>query len=282
MKFGFRTRSVAAGILAIVAASSAAAATTHHHVGAHSGWTYRIKSDKLHDGYSRWACTRSTNLVRLGFPYHPQALELCLRSEPAAGVDVYFDLPAGGQFECLQGCDVEMRFDTTEATTLGADTPNDGSDDTIFLNDEQPFITSVLGAKRLVVGVTFYNAGDQQLTFDVAGLKWDAPKAAAPKPPDPEGPIVWIARPTADELASDYPEQARRMGVAGYATLSCSIGADGVPFNCTVDTQVPGDLEFGAAALKASRAYKVDVAASSLPPGDRVEITIEFTPKRGD
>jgi TonB family protein len=236
--------------------------------------------------------------VRLGFPYRAQSLQLCIRDEPEAGLNVYFDLPAGGQFECLgsDGCEIEARFDSGQVESLAADTPGDGSDDTIFLNDEASFVTSVLASKRLIVGITFYNAGDQQLSFDIAGLKWRRPStegaSEAPPPPASTAPVAhsmagveivnpdWLRRPSGEDMAQYYPERASRMGVSGHVTMKCAVNVNGTVSGCLLVTEVPSDQEFGSAALKLAKLFKMSPTTPSglSVGGGTVNITMDFHP----
>jgi TonB family protein len=63
----------------------------------------------------------------------------------------------------------------------------------------------------------------------------------------------WSRRPTPAELASVYPERARRAHQDGQAVLHCRIDENGVPRDCSVAVEQPEGWGFGEAAVRATR-----------------------------
>lgn len=218
-------------------------------------------------------------------------MRLCLRQD-SAGTDVFIDLPAGGQYYCIgsDGCSVTVRFDRLAPKDIDAGTPGDGSDDTLFLYHEDDLVRAILGAKSMIVEAPLYQAGNQQLRFNVAGLRWEVPKvaeqagpalSAAPPLPRPISFLAdpkWTSKPGADDVARYYPERAQRLEASGTATIECSLTGKGTLTGCSVASEMPADMGFGDAAMKMAMLYKV---APRTPDGAslegaRVSATVAF------
>ena len=88
----------------------------------------------------------------------------------------------------------------------------------------------------------------------------------------------WVRRPNPSDLARFYPEGARQRGLAGRATLSCLVTAEGELANCSVSDESPADQGFGAAALSLSTRFKMGAIMKDGRPvaGGSVRIPIRF------
>jgi TonB family protein len=70
-----------------------------------------------------------------------------------------------------------------------------------------------------------------------------------------------------------YPDLALQNGIAGTVTLTCLIARDGRPRDCRVESEHPPGSRFGDAALRATRAARLELteeavaAGGSLPQG---------------
>lgn len=152
---------------------------------ARSNWMYRSTRNILHDSQDRLACTTSINSVRLGFPYRSQPLRLCLRQRKNDGLTVFVHFITSAQFYCLgeDGCEVQVRIDSAPVEPVSAGTPDDGSDDTLFLDGEQELVAKIRTAHRLLIDVPLFQAGNQTVTFNVTGLKWPEEQEALESTP---------------------------------------------------------------------------------------------------
>ena len=94
-----------------------------------SGWHYAVERDAMRGTVKRTACVLSRSVARLGFPYHSQRLELCVRTT-GAYTQVFLSLPRGGQF--LPDERAMVRLDGGALEGFGCAGTADGSNDTMY------------------------------------------------------------------------------------------------------------------------------------------------------
>lgn len=86
-------------------------------------------------------------------------------------------------------------------------------------------------------------------------------------------PPIYVDTPSGWEVQRYYPEIALSREVQGMARLSCLVLADGA-LACVVLQEDPIDFEFGQAALRIVRSYRIDTFA--IAPGNRLNIVPRF------
>ncbi|MCA3739256.1 MAG: energy transducer TonB [Phenylobacterium sp.] len=106
------------------------------------------------------------------------------------------------------------------------------------------------------------------------------PPAPAPEPPRPS--VItnpdWARRPSGEDIARYYPDRAQRMEVEGRVTLSCKVTAKGLLEGCSVVSEDPADQDFGSAAMRMTRLFKMRPQTKDGAPveGGTVRIPLRF------
>ena len=82
---------------------------------------------------------------------------------------------------------------------------------------------------------------------------------------------VWLAAPTAADVAAAYPEKARAAGLGGGVELMCSAARDGSMRDCDVLGESPRGQGFGNAARKLA---ETKMRAAGVAKGAEVRVSL--------
>ena len=146
-----------------------------------TSWTYQTTKDEVRNTTDSYASIVSDNKVDFDFPYDGgSTLQMTVRHDHTG--DNILLVISKGQFVCgIENCKGEMNIDGTprHLTLLR---PADGSSDTLFVSRPAEIIKALESAKKVIVELPFFQAGNRQFTFTSAGgLEWP-PKAAGEQP----------------------------------------------------------------------------------------------------
>lgn len=93
------------------------------------------------------------------------------------------------------------------------------------------------------------------------------------------GKVQWAQMPTGDAFAAGYPKAAKDAGVRmGRVIMACEAGAGGKLEGCTVASEEPAGLGFGAAALALSPSFYIRPwTAEGLPViGGKIRVPVRY------
>ncbi|UFH55495.1 SHOCT domain-containing protein [Spirosoma sp. KNUC1025] len=136
-------------------------------------WFYFDNSDKMGSKY--YIATIDANeQLQFDFPYNGGSTASFSIRKKGASTDVYLKV-SKGQFitHSSDGGTARIRFDDGKPITYSTSGAADYSSDIIFFDNEKAIIAKLKKAKKIVIEAPFYNEGNQQMEFDVAGFKWN-------------------------------------------------------------------------------------------------------------
>ena len=135
-------------------------------------WTYRSDADEMRGSKTRYASVESDTYLTLGFPYDPGPATLTIRERSTDGLSIMLSID--GQFMCRSYDDdtVSVKFDDGPIETYGCSEPSSGTTGLLFIDGEQRFVKKLRSAKKVIIEAEVYQAGNKQIAFSPAGLKW--------------------------------------------------------------------------------------------------------------
>jgi hypothetical protein len=137
-----------------------------------SQWRYTTPRAAYASGPGVEACAKSEGDIEIGVAVG-SAATLCLRrggGYPYAGSIVLAD--TRGQFACLD-CAVTARLDGGGAQSFNATAAStDGTHYALFIRDGAHLAGELKRASTATFTVPIHGAGEQHVTFNVAGLRW--------------------------------------------------------------------------------------------------------------
>lgn len=107
----------------------------------------------------------------------------------------------------------------------------------------------------------------------LAGAAQAEPRPSVVTNPD------WLERPDAEVLARVYPATAQVLGLEGRALISCTVDEAGLLRACSVVSEQPKGLGFGAATVDAAASFRMKPKTVDGTPvaGGNVRIPIRYT-----
>lgn len=138
-----------------------------------SSWIYDEDRDEMRETSTKFASVSSSNDVGVTWPYTPGPARMTLRQRSTDGLNVMVNIE--GQFICssYQGDTIAVKFDDDPIQQYRCNEPEGGSPGLLFIQPERRFVTALKAAKRVVIELPVYEAGPQQMAFNVEGLVWE-------------------------------------------------------------------------------------------------------------
>jgi len=139
-----------------------------------SKWQYSEDKDEMRGTTTRYAQVVSENTVDLDFPYGTVNGQIVIRKRPKDGLNIMFTVDKG-QILCHSFGDdhISVKFDDGPVKRYSCTGTSDGSSETSFIENASGFLSNLKKAKRTIIEAEFYQKGNQQFTFDTAGLNWN-------------------------------------------------------------------------------------------------------------
>ena len=93
--------------------------------------------------------------------------------------------------------------------------------------------------------------------------------------------ISWSEAPSVSDIAAAYPARAKAAGVSGTVNLTCEMGRDGHPKDCSALTEKPSGYGFGSAASKLAEKLK-DEGTSRVHQNIFIPVTFDAAVLKGE
>lgn len=109
--------------------------------------------------------------------------------------------------------------------------------------------------------------------------------AIAAAPPQPSGApaapiaaddLIWLQKPTGDDVARTFPDKAVRIGRPGAVLLECQIDGKGLLTACQVQAETPSGFGFGDAGLDIAQRFRAAPLSRSGRPTAGAIVRIPF------
>lgn len=139
-----------------------------------SNWQYDEYVDEMRGTTTYTATTMSKNEVYLDSPYGGGTnLGLIIRHSDEQGNEVLV-VTNNGQLWCeYSNCAMTVKFDNEDVEQYLISRAAGGSSEAMFLDgSEESFADKLKNSDTMMLEIGFFNNGNQQFTFDVAGLEW--------------------------------------------------------------------------------------------------------------
>ena len=148
--------------------STAQASTVQPSTPDKPGWKYETISMDAGSKAEKMGCIQSDETLQFRFPYHDNRADLCFRSDGG----VFLTIQDG---QILTGDGARVRIGATPVRSFRLDEPTDDSSTVAFLAPAAPLFAAARSGSKITVEATYYNAGNQTITFSP-----DAPISIAP------------------------------------------------------------------------------------------------------
>lgn len=133
-------------------------------------WKYETISMDAGSKAEETGCIQSDETLQFKFPYHENRADLCFRSNG----DVFLTIQ-DGQIPTGYGYFARVRIGATPVRSFSLGEPTDDSSTVALLTPAAPLFAAARSGSKITVEATYYNAGNQTVTFSP-----DAPISIAP------------------------------------------------------------------------------------------------------
>ncbi|WP_141919077.1 hypothetical protein [Zymomonas mobilis] len=123
---------------------------------------------------SHFASITSINNVDFSFPYGTSYAHIMIRRRPQDGLNILFSVDSG-QILCnsFSRTFFSVKFDNKPIQKFSCSSSADGESNVSFIESANSFLKQIKNSKKMIIEAPFYESGNQQFTFETAGLKFN-------------------------------------------------------------------------------------------------------------
>lgn len=139
-----------------------------------SEWNYDEQKDEMRGSVDRFAELDGENTIHLDFPYGEQRGKILIRDSAKFGFDILVGVPSG-QIMCntYSNSYINVKFDDGPIERFGCVDASDGTNNMVFVEEENNFLSKLRKSERVVIEAEFFQNGMQQMKFNSKGLNWE-------------------------------------------------------------------------------------------------------------
>ena len=139
-------------------------------------WTYNVDSSDMMNKYVVYTATcEGLNQLQLKSPYDGgSTMSIILRNGfKGKGNDVMITIDKGQFMGSITGDEsIKVKFDDEAPKTFSYVDPADASSGIIFITNAKGFINELKKSKQVIIELTIFDNGVQQVKFNTSNLKW--------------------------------------------------------------------------------------------------------------
>jgi hypothetical protein len=136
-------------------------------------WQFQEDVDKMTSKTVKYASIEANEELEFKFPYDGGSVASLTIRKKDGGNDIYLSVSKGQFNGTYDGGQIRIKFDDEQPKKFSFVAPSDGSADMIFINSEKTIIAKLKNTKKIIIETEFFNEGNRQMEFDVAGFKWE-------------------------------------------------------------------------------------------------------------
>jgi hypothetical protein len=136
-------------------------------------WQFQEDVDKMTSKIVKYASIEANEELEFKFPYDGGSVASLTIRKKDGGNDIYLSVSKGQFNGTYDGGQIRIKFDDDQPKKFSFVAPSDGSADMIFINSEKTIIAKLKNTKKIIIETEFFNEGNRQMEFDVAGFKWE-------------------------------------------------------------------------------------------------------------
>ncbi|MEO3405731.1 hypothetical protein AAFN85_17595 [Mucilaginibacter sp. CAU 1740] len=136
-------------------------------------WIYSEETDQKIPGKKYSADIVANELLQFDFP-EDGGSTVTLSIDKTSTITRALLNISKGQFSAgIEGSIVNIGFDNAQPLAFKASSVTNGGEAIISIDDVKSLIQSLKFAKKMTIRADFYDSGSREMTFDVAGFKWE-------------------------------------------------------------------------------------------------------------
>lgn len=148
-------------------------ALTETTTGTARTWIYSEETDQKEAGKKYSADILANELLQFDFPEDGGSTVMLSIDKTSTITKALLNISKGQFSAGIEGSSINIGFDNALPLAFKASSVTDNGEAIISIDDVNGLIKKLRSAQKMTIQADFYDSGSRQMTFDVAGFKWD-------------------------------------------------------------------------------------------------------------